>query len=116
MEIPGGAGFQYGGQAADIIRMSHPEIDCVLCANDIIAIGFIKRASALGIRIPRDIAVVGFDDIAISRNYIPELSTVSLHLHQLGVEAGKMLEAQFDGSNIQPNIQVRCDLIIRESS
>ena len=115
LESPGGAGFQYGGQAADIIFSSHPDIDCILCANDIIAIGFIKRAAALGIKIPQDIAIIGFDDIAISRNYIPELSTVSLHLHRLGVEAGKMLEAQFDASNIQPSIQVRCDLIIRES-
>ena len=115
LEIPGGAGFKYGGQAADIIIGSHPEIDCVLCANDIIAIGFIKRAIERGKVIPRDIAVIGFDDIAISRNYIPALSTVSLHLYQLGVEAGKMLEAQFDGGNTQSNIQVRCDLIIRES-
>lgn len=115
LEISGGAGFKYGGQAADIIHRDYPEIDCVLCANDIIAIGFIKRATELGMKIPGDVAVVGFDDIAISRNYIPSLSTVSLHLHQLGVEAGKMLEAQFEGRNIQPNIQVRCDLIIRES-
>jgi DNA-binding LacI/PurR family transcriptional regulator len=115
-ELAGGAGFKYGCQAADIIFHSKKTIDCVLCATDIIAIGFIKRAAELGIKIPQDIAVIGFDDIAISKNYIPSLSTVSLHLRQLGVEAGKMIEEQFSGAVQLPNITVRCDLIIRDSA
>ena len=115
-EIRGGAGFQYGSHAAEEIFRNHRNIDCILCANDIIAIGFIKRATELGIKIPQDIGVIGFDDIAISKNYIPSLSTVSLHLHRLGVEAGKMIEQLFDGKKNLPNTVVRCDLIIRESS
>ena len=115
-EVNGGAGFKYGCQAADIICHSRRNIDCVLCANDIIAIGFIKRAAELGMKIPQDIGVIGFDDIAISKNYIPALSTVSLHLRQLGVEAGNMIEAQFSGARQVHNTQVRCDLIIREST
>ena len=69
-----------------------------------------------GLRVPDDISVIGFDDIAISKNYIPALSTVSLHLRQLGVEAGNMIEAQFSGARQVHNTQVRCDLIIREST
>ncbi|MBO7153692.1 MAG: LacI family DNA-binding transcriptional regulator [Lentisphaeria bacterium] len=115
-EIRGGAGFQYGSHAAEEIFRNRRNIDCILCANDIIAIGFIKRATELGIKIPQDIGVIGFDDIAISKNYIPSLSTVSLHLHRLGVEAGKMIEQLFDGKKNLPNTVVRCDLIIRESS
>ena len=92
------------------------DIDCILCANDIIAIGFIKRATELGVKIPEDIGVIGFDDIAIAKNYMPAISTVSLHLRQLGVSAGEMLEAQFAGKNKIPNEVVRCDLIIREST
>ena len=95
---------------------NHHETDCILCANDIIAIGFIKHASELGLKIPQDIAVIGFDDIAIAKNYIPAISTVSLHLRQLGVSAGEMLEAQFSGKNKISNEVVRCDLIIREST
>ena len=112
-ELAGGAGFKYGWHAAEIIFHRRKDIDCVLCATDIIAIGFIKRATELGIRVPQDIAVIGFDDIAISKNYMPALSTVSLHLRQLGVEAGKMIEAQFAGESQLPNIQIRCDLTIR---
>ena len=76
----------------------------------------VKRAAELGMKIPQDIGVIGFDDIAISKNYIPALSTVSLHLRQLGVEAGNMIEAQFSGARQVHNTQVRCDLIIREST
>lgn len=115
-EISGGAGFKYGYQAAEVICHQHQETDCVLCANDIIAIGFIKRAFELGMKIPEDIGVIGFDDIAIAKNYIPALSTVSLHLRQLGVSAGEMLEAQFISDKPIPNEVVRCDLIIREST
>lgn len=116
LEIQGGAGFKYGFRAAEEIFHHHRETDCVLCANDIIAIGFIKRATELGLKIPEDIAVIGFDDIAIAKNYIPAISTVSLHLRQLGVSAGEMLEAQFSGISKIPNEVVRCDLIIREST
>ena len=116
LEIQGGAGFKYGYQAAEEIFHNHHETDCILCANDIIAIGFIKHASELGLKIPQDIAVIGFDDIAIAKNYIPAISTVSLHLRQLGVSAGEMLEAQFSGKNKISNEVVRCDLIIREST
>lgn len=116
LEIRGGAGFKYGYQAAETIYHNHRNIDCVLCANDIIAIGFIKRASELGMKIPEDIGVIGFDDIAIAKNYMPAISTVSLHLRQLGVSAGEMLEAQFAGIAKIPNEVVRCDLIIREST
>lgn len=115
-EIKGGAGFQYGSRAADDIFHNRRQTDCILCANDIIAIGFIKRATELGIKIPQEIGVIGFDDIAISKNYMPSLSTVSLHLHRLGVEAGKMIELLFEGKKSVPNTIVRCDLIIRESS
>lgn len=116
LEIQGGAGFKYGYQAAEEIFHHHRETDCILCANDIIAIGFIKRAFELGLKIPQDIAVIGFDDIAIAKNYIPAISTVSLNLRTLGVRAGEMLEAQFAGKNKISNEVVRCDLIIREST
>lgn len=116
LEIRGGAGFKYGYQAAEEIYHKHSGIDCVLCANDIIAIGFIKRATELGLKIPTDIGVIGFDDIAIAKNYMPAISTVSLHLRQLGVSAGEMLESQFSGNNKISNEVVRCDLIIREST
>ena len=116
LEIRGGAGFKYGYQAAEMIYHHHKETDCVLCANDIIAIGFIKRAAELGLKIPENIGVIGFDDIAIAKNYMPAISTVSLHLRDLGVSAGEMLEAQFEGRNIIPNEVVRCDLVIREST
>ena len=116
LEIQGGAGFKYGYQAAEEIFYRHKETDCVLCANDIIAIGFIKRAAELGLKIPSDIGVIGFDDIAIAKNYMPAISTVSLHLRKLGVSAGEMLEQQFSGRNKIPNETVRCDLIIREST
>ncbi len=115
-EIRGGAGFKYGFQAAEEIFHRHREVDCILCANDIIAIGFIKRAAELGLKVPSDIGVIGFDDIAIAKNYMPSISTVSLHLRQLGVSAGEMLEAQFAGKAKIPNEVVRCDLIIREST
>lgn len=116
LEIQGGAGFKYGYQAAEMIFHQHLNIDCILCANDIIAIGFIKRAAELGLKVPDDIGVIGFDDIAIAKNYMPALSTVSLHLRQLGVSAGEMLEAQFAGKSKIQNEVVRCDLIIREST
>lgn len=114
--IPGGAGFRFGTNALNYIRKNHPEVGCVLCANDILAMGLMKEAENKGIRIPRDLAVIGFDDIAVSRYFHPAISSVSLHLVKIGKTAVELLRKQFNGENHVQSEVVQCDLVLRQST
>ena len=105
-----------GFNALNYIRAHYPEADCVLCATDIMAMGLLKEAEGRGVRIPADLAVIGFDDIAVSRFFTPALSSVSLHLGTIGKVAAELLERQLNGKTNLPPEVVSCDLILRQST
>lgn len=113
--FPGGAGFRFGVQAFEQIQRECPDVDCVLCANDVLAIGMLRAARSAGVEIPGKLAVIGFDDMDVSRYFIPALSSVSLHPETIGGAAGRMLMRRLSGPP-QSRECVGCDLIIRESS
>lgn len=74
-----------GIEAFDMWR-AHPT-SAVIAYNDLIAIGFMRRAMACGLRIPNGVAVIGFDDIPFSALVSPALSTVRVNQFQMGVVA-----------------------------
>lgn len=112
----GGCSFQHGMAAFDRIMQSVPETDCVLCANDVLAIGFIKAAVSKSVKIPEDIAVIGFDDIKMARFYSPSLTTISLHEVEIGRKAMARLMKLLKKEELDEPEFVNCDLIIRESA
>ncbi|MDD3154098.1 MAG: LacI family DNA-binding transcriptional regulator [Victivallaceae bacterium] len=121
-EIPvafavGGASADHGIRAMDELLAARPEIDCVLAANDILALGIVRCAHLAGRAIPRDLAVIGFDDVALARSLTPALSSVSLHPGRVGGKAVELLllRMERDGMEI-PAEQVGCELILRETT
>ncbi len=80
-----------GARAADQLLASPDPPTAVVCANDLTAIGFISRASALGLSVPRDVSVTGFDGIQLSGFTAPPLTTVQTSPHDLGAEAARLL-------------------------
>lgn len=90
--------------------------EAVFCANDQMAIGFIKTVKAAGVRVPDDVAVVGFDDILISRYMQPSLSTVGTSRFQWGaLAATQLIDFLEKGQPFQPQ-RIPTRLIQRESS
>lgn len=65
---------------------------------------------------PRDIAVIGFDDTKVAKFYTPALTTVSLHAPEIGKKAFSCLRKRLDGAERLDNETVQCDLIIRDSA
>ncbi len=93
----------------------HPEIDGFFCASDYMAMGCIEALEDMGKRVPEDIAVVGFDDLPISRYLKPALSTVHQDDFAKGYEAAKLLW-EFSESEASSNIvTLGCELIIRDT-
>jgi LacI family transcriptional regulator, galactose operon repressor len=116
VKIRPGFGFRDGYQAMELIAEKHPETDCVLCATDAMAMGFIKAALDRKIKIPQDIAVISYDDTCAARYFTPALSSVRLKPFEVGKNAATILERIMNGEkNIQTEL-IECDLVVRESS
>lgn len=67
--------------------------DALVCANDELALGAMLAAEELGLRVPDDIAITGWDDVMASRHARPGLTTVRQPMRQLGVQAARTLHA-----------------------
>jgi LacI family transcriptional regulator len=73
-------------------------LTAVFVSNDLMAIGAIQAIQSAGLRVPEDIAVVGFDEIPTARLVNPALTTVSQHQEQIGRRAAQMLFERLNGS------------------
>lgn len=90
--------------------------DAIVCASDRLAIGAIQWAHQNGYNVPRDIAIVGFDDIADSGFTVPPLTTVHVYKHQLGLIAAERLVHRIENPGSIPlQITTPTYLVIRES-
>lgn len=87
----------------------------VCAANDLLALGALQRLSELGITVPREVSVAGFDDIQTAAMASPGLSTVRLPLHEIGRRGFEFAERQLAGE--RPRRQVLpTELVMRDST
>jgi LacI family transcriptional regulator len=99
----------------------HPEIDGVFVCNDSMALGVAKVARERGLQIPKDLAIVGFDDIPDAAYFYPSLTTVRQDMVELGRRAvrelGEVIEANRNGVPFTPKtVLLQPELVVRESS
>ena len=88
----------------------------IQAANDEMAIGFMQTVQAAGMRIPRDVSVIGFDDIAFAKYYAPALTTVRQPRHLLGERAALALLAAMRGEAKSPSERLPTELCVRDST
>lgn len=112
----GGSTFLDGYNSFSRVAEAAPETDCVLCANDILAMGFIKAALSNGRKIPEDIAVIGFDDLRISQYFSPALTTIRLHMDAIGKKSVNLLQRVMNGEKLTAGEKIDCELIVRDSA
>ncbi|MFB9864233.1 LacI family DNA-binding transcriptional regulator [Rufibacter immobilis] len=108
-----------GTLAAQQILEMDPLPDGIFVSNDTCAVSCLKALKKANISIPRDIAVIGFNNDAISRVVEPNLTTINYPGQEMGEVALRVLLLQLNGSrdNVPSNtINLRSELIIRESS
>jgi LacI family transcriptional regulator len=89
----------------------------VFIASDTVALGAMNACYEQNIKVPDELAIVGFDDIALARYVIPPLTTIHLPAYSLGLGAASMLIQQLNDEFIESNeIILQTKLVIRESS
>ena len=89
-----------------------------ICAsNDMMAIGALRAAAELGLRVPQQLSVVGFDDIELSRYVFPALTTVGCSIKELGHEAGRVLIERIENPGAAlKDVLLTPRLVVREST
>jgi alanine racemase len=109
--------FEMGLASATELLESGEYPDAIFCVSDVYAAACIKAVRNKGLRVPEDVAIVGFDNVAISVMTDPAITTVSQPMHRIGSDACKMLLNRIDQPDlIQPNIILPADLLVRQST
>jgi LacI family transcriptional regulator len=90
----------------------------VFICNDLMAIGAMEAVKQCGLRIPEDVAIVGFDDIPAASWVSPRLSTIAQCPDEMGEHLTNMVFERIDGeySGVSRRIEVPCRFIEREST
>lgn len=90
----------------------------IFAGSDLQALGTLEAARSLGLSVPHDLSIVGYDDIPLSRWVSPRLTTVHQPLRQMGVEAAKLVLAARtdDPSASSPRIDLATSLVVRDST
>lgn len=87
----------------------------IFAGNDLTAIETMEVARSLGLRIPEDLSVIGFDNVPESALASPPLTTIQQPIQQMGAEAVRMLIDLIDGKERAPHLQLPTSLVIRSS-
>lgn len=108
-----------GAEAAQTLLKMRPRPDGVFVANDSCAVGCMLALKAAGIRIPADMAVVGFNNDPVSTVAEPNLTTINYSGYEMGQVAARNLINHLNGTSPMDStntIILRSDLLIRQSS
>jgi LacI family transcriptional regulator len=104
-----------GAQAVDDLLAGDAPFTAVLAANDLLALGALQRLAALGIRVPDEVSVAGFDDIQTAALVAPSLSTVRLPLQEIGRFGFEFAERVLAGDRPRRRL-LPTELVMREST
>lgn len=108
--------IEAGRAAMARILSKGPPPRAVACASDEMAMGAIRFARSRGLRVPEDIAFVGFDDISFAAVYEPALTTIATPRRKMGELGAQMLLRNLQAATFKPkSIVVDHELVIRES-
>jgi len=108
-----------GRAAGERIRTADVRPDAVFAVNDLLAVGVLQGLSLTGggLRVPEDVALIGYDDIDFAASTVVPLSSIRQPARMLGVTAVELLLAEHDASGARERtIRYRPELVVREST
>jgi len=106
-----------GGKAATqkLLSLKTPPT-ALFCSNDYLALGAMKGAREMGLNLPQDLSVVGFDDILIASHIVPELTTVYQPAYEMGKLGAKLLFELMEKESKPVQLMLDSSLIVRAST
>ncbi len=114
--VEGDFTFEGGRRAARELLGRVDSPTAVFCGNDLTAIGFMSEAREMGVRIPEDVSVSGYDGIEMGSYFQPMLTTLRTSPHHIGAESARMLVDVVRGAAMEDSTIEPAELIIRGST
>lgn len=106
-----------GAQACSAILLGPKPPQAVICYNDLVALGFMREARMLGLRVPQDVSVAGFDNVPYGEYSWPELTTMDLQSERMGELAmQKMLDLLSGHTGDDGYLLLEPRLVVRNST
>ena len=112
-------GFTSGYNAiGKLLENAKERPELIMVASDDLALGVLKGLSDRGLKVPEDIQVVGFDDIAFAKHFTPGLTTIRQDRKLLGETAARLLIELMDNPDeeIEEVVKLPVELVVREST
>lgn len=114
--LPGAPTVEWGFQAMTALLAQGQRPTAAICSCDLIALGALHAVRSAGLSVPRDISVVGFDDIVMACHANPPLTTISPPKYEMGAKAVELLVGESSaGDSITNYVMLESPLIVRES-
>ncbi|MEO1080069.1 MAG: LacI family DNA-binding transcriptional regulator [Pseudomonadota bacterium] len=116
--LPGEYTFSSGVERADELLQKMRTVTAIIACNDEIAAGVLFSARRLGLRIPHDLSIVGFEDSPFSRQSWPNLTTARQSNRSLGAHAARLLMESLSSGEMEasaPAIAVQPEVLFRDS-
>ena len=106
-----------GAEAMTRLLAARPDIDAVFAASDLMAVGALSVLAAAGRRVPRDVAIVGYDDSPVATSTNPQLTSVHQPIEEMGREVARLLvDAVESADRVMRRVILATDLVKRASS
>lgn len=96
--------------------IKNKKITAIFAGNDAMALGAIKAVSEAGLNVPRDISLVGFDDLPESEFLTPSLTTAKQDFHAVGNQALRILLGLVNNNKVRMNVAIKPEILIRSST
>ena len=104
-----------GAAAFAELMALNPRPTAVLCGNDVLAAGALRQAREMGLEVPRDVSVTGFDDIELARIVTPALTTVHVPHREMGTRAARQLVEMVERKAAGRTVALEAQLCLRDS-
>jgi LacI family transcriptional regulator len=88
----------------------------IICGNDILAFGALLEAASMGLQVPRQLSIVGFDDLEIARHLQPALTTVQVPTEAMWSTAAERVIAAIQGEAVTRSTKIDVALVVRQST
>lgn len=105
-----------GREGLRYLRLLDPAPTAIMCGNDILAMGALVECRSLGIRIPQQISIVGFDNLEFAAHLDPSLTTMDVPAAEMGERAADLLLRKVGGQASVESVHLEPRLIVRHTS
>ncbi|MDR6225426.1 LacI family DNA-binding transcriptional regulator [Desmospora profundinema] len=103
--VPGHFTIQGGKGAARALREHFPDVDGIFAGNDLMAVGALKALVRMGVNVPKEMALCGFDGVSVTEMTEPELTTIAQPIYEMGEAAVLELIKQMQGERGEDSVR-----------